>query len=138
MPTRFAGAETADGLSIFDHVRNDINFRMTFNKPAAVFLNGRMVQFAEAATEGNQIFIGHLLLTKQQDLAVEPGPVNGFELIGPNLSDIYAANLGAERLSNWDDFHAGTFYQSKTGTKITKKSATFALDRKRAAAIWCE
>ena len=49
-----------------------------------------------------------LLLTKQQDLMVEPGSVNGFELIGPNLSDIYAANLGAERLSSWDDLHAGT------------------------------
>ncbi len=131
MPTRFAGAETADGLSIFDHVRNDINFRMTFNKPAAVLLNGRMVQFAEAATEGNQIFIGQSLLTKQQDLMVEPGSVNGFELIGLNLCDIYAANLGAERLSSRDDFHGGIFYQPQTGTKITKRSArAFALDRK--------
>jgi len=64
-----------------------------------------MVQFAEAATEGNQIFIGQSLLTKQQDLMVEPGSVNGFELIGLNLCDIYAANLGAERLFSWDDLH---------------------------------
>src|SRR6266566_278001 len=126
MPTRFAGAQTADGLSIFDHVRNDVNFRMTFNKSAAALLNGRMVQFAEAATEGNQIFIVQLLLTKQQDLMVEPGSVNGFELIGPNLSDIYAANLGAERLSSWDDFHGGIFYQPQRGTKITKRSARFS------------
>jgi len=138
MPTRFAGAETADGLSIFDHVRNDINFRMTFNKPAAVLLNGRVVQFAEAATEGNQIFIGQSLLTKQQDLMVEPGSVNGFELIGLNLPDIYAANLGAERLSSWDDFHGNILSATKRHKNHKIRSETFALDRKRAAAIWCE
>ena len=95
MPAGFAAAETANRFSIFDHVRDDIEFRMTLHKAASALLDRRKVELAKAAAEGNQIIVGQLLPSKQQDLMIEPRLVNGFELIRVNSSDVNALNLGA-------------------------------------------
>src|SRR5207244_2180206 len=101
VPNGFAGTEAPNRFPIFDDVRDNIDFRVAFHKAASTLLDRRFVEFTEAATESNQIVVAQLLPSKQQDLMIEPRPVNGFELIRVNSSEVYAVNLGAERLFSW-------------------------------------
>src|SRR6266513_2405244 len=108
MPAGFAGSKAANRFSILDYVRNNIDFRMALHKAPASLLHRRAVEFTKATTEGNEVGVGQFLPSKQQDLMIEPCAVNGFKLIRLNFSDIYTLNLGAERLTGWDDLHGDT------------------------------
>src|SRR5438132_7104282 len=81
MPTGFAGAKTTNRFSIFDHIRNNVDFRMTLYKAAATLLDRRVVKFTKAAAEGNQVFVGQLLRPEQKDLMIKQRTVNGFKLV---------------------------------------------------------
>src|SRR5262245_2947605 len=100
MPAGFNGAETADGFPIFDHVRNNIDFRMVLHKATTRFLNRRNVEFTKTPAELNQIFVGQLLPLKHQHLVIKPEAINGFKLTGDHSSKIDAANHGPERFSS--------------------------------------
>src|SRR5262245_26960632 len=61
---------------MFDDVGDNVDFRVTLDETLPVFLDGRFVEIAEAAAESKEIFVGQRLITKQQDLMIEPGLVN--------------------------------------------------------------
>ena len=63
--------QTTLNLSALLGTTNKPLVSLTFDKPAAILLDRCMVEFSEAATEGNQIFIGQVLPSNQQDLMVE-------------------------------------------------------------------
>src|SRR5262245_55651458 len=76
VPHRLAGAEAADGDAVFDHVRDDVDFGMTFDEPSAVFLDRRLIERAESTAEGDQIGVAELLIAKQQHRVVEPRSID--------------------------------------------------------------
>ncbi len=45
------------GIAVFDHVRDDVNFRMAFDEAAPGFLNRRPIERAEAPAERDQVII---------------------------------------------------------------------------------
>ena len=97
MPDGFSGAEAADGDTVFDHVRHDVNLGMAFDEPAAVLLDRRLVERPEPAAEGDQIDVAELLVAEEQHRVLEPGPINlrkGRVIYRPQIDTPY---FGTER-----------------------------------------
>src|SRR4029077_15743927 len=97
MPDGLAGAEAADGDTVFDHVRHDVNLGMAFDEPRAVFLNGRLIERAEPAAEGDQIGVAELLVAEEQHRVLEPGPINLRKGGVIYRAEIDTAYVGTER-----------------------------------------
>jgi sodium-dependent dicarboxylate transporter 2/3/5 len=102
MPDGFAGAETADGHAVLDHVRHDIDLRAAIDEAAAVLLDRRLIERAEAAAERDQIAVGKLLIAEEHDRVIEPRLVNRRECLVVDRAQINAADLGAERGTRWN------------------------------------
>jgi sodium-dependent dicarboxylate transporter 2/3/5 len=97
VPHRLAGTETADGDTVFDHVRDDVNLWMALHEAAAVFLDGRLIERSETAAESDQIGIAELLVTKQQHRVLEPGTIDLPKHCIVNRSEIDIVYLRTER-----------------------------------------
>jgi sodium-dependent dicarboxylate transporter 2/3/5 len=96
MPHGLARAEAADGDAVFDHVRDDVDLGMTFDEPAAVFLDRRVVQRAESTAESDQVVVTELLVAKQQDRVVEPRAIDLREHRVIDRSEVDTADFRAE------------------------------------------
>ncbi len=104
VPDGLTGTEAADGHAVFDNVRDNVDFGMPFDEPAAVLLNGRLVECAESAAEGDQVRVTELLVAEQQDGMLEPGPIDLRKHPIVDRSQIDAAHLSAERSRAVDNF----------------------------------
>ena len=103
MPDGFTGAEAADRDTVLDDIGDDVDLGESLDEPAAVLLDRRLVERAEAAAEGNQIAVGELLIAEQYDRVVEPRLVDGGERRFTERTEIDAADFRAERSAGWDD-----------------------------------
>src|SRR5262249_30861768 len=112
MPACFTSAKAANRFSIFNHVRNNIDFWMTLHETSASLLYRRPVEFTKTLTERDQVFISQLLPLKQQNLMIEPGAVNGLKLIRQKIFKIDVQNHGPKRFSGRDDLH----YENRAST----------------------
>ena len=108
VPRCFTGAQTADGFAIHNHVRDYIDFRISFDKAPSGFLNRGPVEVAKAAAETDQVVIGELLAPEQQHGVVVPCLMNRGEIGGRNGTQIDAANLGPQGLPAWNNRHGGS------------------------------
>jgi sodium-dependent dicarboxylate transporter 2/3/5 len=97
VPDGFARAEAADGDAVFDDVRDDVDFRIALDETPAVLLDGRLVQRAEAAAEGNQIGVAELLIAEQDDSVIEPRLVDCREGGLVYRPQVDTADFGAKR-----------------------------------------
>jgi len=80
VPDRFSRAEAADRFTIFDDVRDDVNFRMAIHEAAAGFLHGRPIKRTKTPAECDQVIITQRLTTKQQYEVLNPRAVNAIEV----------------------------------------------------------
>jgi sodium-dependent dicarboxylate transporter 2/3/5 len=96
VPHGLAGTEAADGDAVFDDVRDDVDLRMTVYEPTAILLDGRVVERAESAAEGDQIVVSELLVAKQQDRVIEPRPIDLGEQGIVDRAEVNAADFCAE------------------------------------------
>jgi hypothetical protein len=102
------GTEAADGDTVFDHVRYDVNFRMALDEPAAVFLDGRLVERPEPTAEGGQVGVAELLLAKQQHRVVEPGTINLRKGCVRYRAEIDSTYFGPKRRACWNNVPSGS------------------------------
>jgi solute carrier family 13 (sodium-dependent dicarboxylate transporter), member 2/3/5 len=96
VPHGLAGAEAADGDAVFDHVRDDVNLGMTFDEPAAIFLDRRVVERAESTAEADQVVVTELLVAKQHHRVVEPRAIDLREHRVINRSEVDTADFRPE------------------------------------------
>jgi solute carrier family 13 (sodium-dependent dicarboxylate transporter), member 2/3/5 len=96
VPHGLAGAEAADGDAVFDDVRDDVNLGMTFDEPAAILLDRRLVERAESTAEGDQVGVAELLVAKQQHRVVEPRAIDLGERRVSYRSEVDTADFRAE------------------------------------------
>ncbi len=76
---------------------------MSLDEAAAVLLDGRLVERAEAAAERDQIAVGEPLIAQQHDGVIEPRLVNPREARSVHRTQIDAADVGAKRGAGRDD-----------------------------------
>jgi len=111
VPHGLTGTEAADGDTVFDHVRDDVNLRMALDEPAAVFLDRRLIERPEPTAEGDQIGIVELLVAKQQHRVLEPGAIDLREHRVVYRAQIDIQYLRADGGRSWNNFQcraAGT------------------------------
>ena len=111
VPHRLTGTEAADGDTVFDHVRDDVNLRMALDEPAAVFLDRRLIERPEPTAEGDQIGIAELLVAKQQHRVLEPGAIDLREhrvVYRPQIDIQYLRADGGRSWNNFQCRAAGT------------------------------
>ena len=97
VPDGFARAEAADGDAAFDDVRHDVDLRVALDETPAVLLDGRLVQRAEAAAEGDQVGVAELLIAEQDDGVIEPRLVDSREGGLVYRPQVDTADFGAKR-----------------------------------------
>ena len=74
VPDGLARAERADRRAfVVEHVRDDVDVRIAFGRLAAVLLDRRRIELAEAAREGQQVVVGQLLVAEEQGAVAIPG-----------------------------------------------------------------
>jgi solute carrier family 13 (sodium-dependent dicarboxylate transporter), member 2/3/5 len=103
VPYGLAGAEAADGDTVFDDVRHDIDLGVTFDKPAAILLDRGLIERPESTTEGDQVGVIELLVAKQQDRVVEPRAIDLREHRVIHRSEVDIADFRAECRRRRDD-----------------------------------
>jgi hypothetical protein len=69
-----------------------------------------VVEFTKAPADGDQVVIRQVLVSKNQDLMIEPGTINRFELVRVNILEIDAPDFRTQRLAAWNDLYAGTLH----------------------------
>ena len=80
---------------------------MAIDEAAAVLLDRRLVQRAEAAAEGKQRVVVERLVAKQQHKMLDPGAMDDGEVVIVDGAQVDAADFGAEGCAGRDDFDAG-------------------------------
>jgi len=111
VPHGLTGTEAADGDTVFDHVRDDVNLRMALDEPAAVFLDRRLIERSEPTAEGDQIGIAELLVAKQQHRVLEPCAIGLREhrvVYRPQIDIQYLRADGGRSWNNFQCRAAGT------------------------------
>ena len=111
VPHGLTGTEVADGDTVFDHVRDDVNLRMALDEPAAVFLDRRLIERSEPTAEGDQIGIAELLVAKQQHRVLEPCAIGLREhrvVYRPQIDIQYLRADGGRSWNNFQCRAAGT------------------------------
>jgi hypothetical protein len=79
---------------------------VALNKSAARFLDRRPIELAKSFAEGDEVVVGEMLTAEEKDRVIEPGAIDGGEIVLVNGSQVYLLNLGSERGSRWDDSDA--------------------------------
>jgi len=113
VPHGLTGTEAADGDTVFDHVRDDVNLRMALDEPAAVFLDRRLIERSEPTAEGDQIGIAELLVAKQQHRVLEPCAIGLREhrvVYRPQIDIQYLRADGGRSWNNFQCRAAGTLW----------------------------
>jgi hypothetical protein len=103
VPNRLAAPKASDRLAVLQNVGDDVNFRHTLDEPASGLLYGSEVEFAESPTEGDQVGIGKILVTKQQDQVIEPRTTDDAECVLVQPAQIDAADFRAKSAARRDD-----------------------------------
>jgi sodium-dependent dicarboxylate transporter 2/3/5 len=106
MPDGFARAEAADGDAVLDDVRDDVDLGIAVDEPAAVLLDGRLIERPEAAAERDQIGVAQLLIAQQDDSVIEPRLVQSRERRVIDRRRIDAAHFGTECGAGRDDVNS--------------------------------
>src|SRR4029077_673598 len=112
VPHGFTCSKAADRHTVFDYVRDHVNLRIALDERTAGLLDWRLIQFAKAPAEANQILVGEVLLSEQEHLMIEPCTVNQLKAIGRKFAEIYTSNLCAKRLVAGNNVHCAKFYQN--------------------------
>ena len=119
VPHGLAGAEASDSDAVFDHVRHDVNLGMTFDEPAAILLDWRVIERAESTAEGDQVVVTELLIAKQEHRVVEPGAIDLGERRVIDRSEVDAANFRAECRRRRDDLQGRAARTLRLGAHIS-------------------
>jgi phosphate-selective porin len=107
VPYRFARAKAADRDAVLHDIRHDVDLGVALDKTASVLLDGCVVERAEPAAERDQVRVGKMLITKQDDRVIEPRPGDDIEADLVDRSKIDPPDFGAERRAGRDDVDTG-------------------------------